>query len=69
MRHWKMHSGTEICFSFIALLGSTVTEERQSEQPLDLRHSLSVTKGKAVDCPTVKSSTLSRETWLQHGAP
>lgn len=66
-----MHSGAEICFSFIALLGSTVTDEWQSGLPLDLRHSQSVrvTKGKAVDCPTVKSSTLSRETWLQHGAP
>lgn len=56
-----MHSGAETCFSFIALLGSTVTDGRQSELPLDLMRNLSVTKGKAVDCDTVKSSTLSRE--------
>ena len=56
-----MHSGAETCFSFIALLGFTVTDGWQSELPLDLMCNLSVTKGKAVDCHTVKSSILSRE--------
>lgn len=69
MRQWKMHSGAEICYSSLALLVSLVTNGRPPELALDLRHTLSVIKGKAEDDHIVKSSMLSRETLYQHRAP